>query len=118
MYKLPDDITNIFLKDDVVKMICFNINQIYIHFESSIYITIDSRYILTQKGIDRPLDVYPVISDSGLLSLLEKKVKRISISDLRHDINIYFEDNLSIKLMGNLNYESYSITIKDRRIII
>lgn len=118
MYSIPNDITNTFLNNDAVKMICYNINQIYIHFESSISIAIEGQFILTKDGVEHLFDVYPVSFDHGLLALLENKVRSVNISNSRKNLEIEFENGAVLIILGSDDYESYTIKIDDRAIII
>jgi len=119
MYKLPEDINDDFLQGEVVKMVCFNLNQIYIHFQSSIQICIEGQYsLVNRKGEKIYFDVHPVLNDNGLLQILEKEVKGVEISKSRTDFSIQFQDGVLLEIIGNCLYESYSIKLNERTIIV
>lgn len=119
MYKIPEDITNDFLRGKIVKMICFNLNQIYIHFDSLIQITIEGQYsLVNEKREECFFDVYPITSGTEILLLLEKEVVNIKINKSRTDLSIQFENDTVLNIIGNDSYESYVIKISDRVIIV
>jgi hypothetical protein len=119
MYKIPEDIKSDFLRGEIVTMICFSSNQIYIHFESLIQIIIEGQYsLVNEKGEEYLFDVYPVTDSTGILRLLEKKVVNIEINKSRTDLSIRFENDTALNILANDSYESYVIKISERIIII
>ena len=119
MYKIPEDIDTTFLLGEEVIMVCFNLNQVYIHFESNIQVAIEGEYsIVAADGKESLFEVYPVISDNGLLRLLGRKVKQVKICEFRTDLSIQFDNDTVINLIGSDSYECYSIKINERWIIV
>ena|ERR1700712_2087812 len=118
MYKVPDDLNSDFLRDDTLIMVSFNANQIYLHFETGILITLEGEYIISIVGKEHLYNVYPVSYENGLLELIEKKVERTEVLNSKKDLTIHFENSLCVTLINSDNYESYQVKINDRRFIL
>lgn len=117
MYSIPEDISEDFLKGATIEMICFNISQIYIHFSNKIQIIIEGQYSLRTVDDELVFDVYPVTSDN-LLHLIDKRVIDVQIDDVRQNLFIEFESESILGVLSSSSYESFTIKIGSRVIII
>lgn len=118
MYSIPEDVNENFLEGAIVEMICFNISQIYIHFDNNVQIIIEGQYSLNAAGNESTFDVYPVTSDNRLLQLINKKVLRVQIGNARKNFLIKFEAEKTLEVVNSDYYESCTIKIGDRVIIL
>ena len=83
------------------------------------YIQLSGKFIITvEEHIHEYDEVYPVKNDLGFLNLLTKLIIKVELNNDRTDLTIIFEDNTSLKLIGNEHYESYMIKVNDEKIIV
>jgi hypothetical protein len=118
MYKFPEDFNiNVFL-GQTLEMICFNANQIYLHFcdEKSVCIECDFEYFKSDYQIYADLINIPVFT-SDLMQLLECKITAVSIED-EAILNFKFDNNQRLRLLPDKQYEGFKIKVKGREIII
>jgi hypothetical protein len=118
MYTIPYDFDTKELQNEIVYQISFGLNYIslfiakgFIQFSGSFSFGIKSQIFEYDE-------IYPVQNDYGLLVLLEKKIKNVSINIDRTDLTLEFEEGYILNLIGSEEYESYIIQINDKELII
>jgi hypothetical protein len=118
MYKIPEDFDTAILKGTLFNQITFGLNSIILSFNEG-FIQFSGGFSFTCAGKSQSYDeVYPVKTDSGLLSILDKKITEVSINNDRNELTIRFENECELCLYGSDLYESFEINIGERRIII
>ncbi len=119
MYTIPKDFDLKMLNGALVQQICFGINNIFILFENIGIVKIEGYFSLSFHDKEkRVYNVYPVSHDFGLLRLLEKKIVSIAANEARNSLIINFEEGMELTLIGDSNFESYSIKIGDKEFIV
>ena len=118
MYLLPNTFDPKLLKGERLIMICFNANQINLHFDSSARITIEGEYIIEENTLQMRFNTFPLKGDNGLLTLIETEIEDSYTDYERKDLRIKFSNRITLTLIGNDQYESYSIKKGDLEIII
>ena len=118
MCLLPENFDLKSLKGERLIMICFNANQISLHFDSSTKITFEGDYIVEENNKQMEYSVFPLKSDNGLLVLIETEIEDSYTDSLRKNLRIKFSNKIILTLMGADQYESYSIKKGDMEIIV
>jgi hypothetical protein len=118
MYLLPNTFDPKFLKGERLIMICFNANQIILHFDSSARITIEGEYIIEENNQQGRYNVFPLKNDNGLLTLIETEIEDSYTDYERKDLRIKFSNRIILTLIGSDQYESYSIKKGDLEILV
>lgn len=114
MYTISKDYNLKRLQGALVQQLCFTKNTISMFFEGVGFITFESRFCLIDDvGVKREFDVYPVYSDLGLLKLIEQKIVKVHTDEQRTNLILEFDNEHTVILFGNENYESYLIRIGD-----
>jgi len=117
LYGLPDDFDVTFFVGRRLEMVCFNENQVYLHFDRRVSLVIESSFEYCFDGQERSVDSMPVRS-SDLMSLLGATVVRASATT---------DGTLSLELEGGRRitcfdtstaYESYQIKNEDQITIV
>jgi|GEM_PF-2517737 len=117
MYTLSKEFDFTRLQGAVVQQICFSKNNISLLLEKIGYITIEGRFTLSDdRGNKFDFEVYPVDKDFGLLKLIEQKIEKVATNEMRTDIIFTFDDGHVLVLIGDENYESYSIRVDNDEI--
>ena len=119
MYGLPKDFDATFLVGLTLEMICFNINQVYLHFSDHVMITIEGDFLYQVSPSDNASrTTSPPILKSNLMQLLEHSVSKAS-GDKDGTLTMVFDNGQIIKLLDTLpNYESYKFKHGERTIIV
>jgi hypothetical protein len=123
MYSIPEDFELKKLKGTVVFVIGFSLNSITISLYNELFqavggIGIEGRFIVDFIGIKVEYNTFPVENDFGLLKLLNKKIINIYTNTLRTELTIEFENKLILFLLSDKMYESFSLSIGDKEIIV
>jgi hypothetical protein len=119
MYGLPKDFTGTFIKGRQLELICFNANQVCLHFDDKVSITVESSYSY-QKARTEPnpkiFDVPP--SESDLMQLLEHSVIEVR-GDEQGTLSLEFDHGHIFRCFDNSRqYESYHIKWGEAEIIV
>lgn len=118
MYKIPDDFNPISIKNEAITQIAFGINFITL-FHSNGFMQFSGRFSFQHNSQKYEYEeVYPVQNDYGLLVLLEKKIVQVKINNERNALTLEFEGGIIIELIGSNDYESYTLKIDDREILV
>ena len=118
MYTIPEGIDIPAYKNQTLSQISFGLNYILltfneftVQFSGYFFLKIDGQEVESEE-------VYPVLSDYGLLKLLEKKIENIYCNKDRSSLMIEFGENTSLLLKSNALYESFELHIAGKRIIV
>jgi hypothetical protein len=118
MYIIPNTFDPKSLIGEILVMICFNSNQITLHFETSTMITFEGEFIIEVNNIEKLHNVYPLGDDKGLLAFIETEIKDSYTDEARKNLKIKFSNNSNLILVGNDEYESYMINKDGAKIIV
>lgn len=112
MYTLSKEYDLTRLQGAIVQQVCFTKNNISLLLANIGFITIEGRFTLFDgKGNKSEFDVYPVDKDFGLLNLIEQKIEKAVTNEVRSDLILTFDNEHVLVLIGDENYESYSIKV-------
>lgn len=118
MYKIPEDFNVSSIETEKVFQIAFGINFITLFFNSGFIQFSGSFSIIHEKQEVEYDEVYPVQNDYKLLNLLEKEVKKVSLNEDRDVLTLEFEGDIILKLIGTKEFESFTININKREVIV
>ena len=108
MYGLPEDFSCEFFVGSTLEMLCFNANQIYLHFEKQTRVCVEATYSLAPSGNDpKVFDVPNVNTD--LFKLIEHSIT--SASGTRDGtLTLVFDNDLVFRRYDSEgNFECYNI---------
>jgi hypothetical protein len=108
MYGLPRNFDLSFLHGRRLQMLCFNANQIYLHFDHAVTITIEGSYSLQRNRIEVQQVLSVPRAEPTLLQLIEHTLAGASSDDGR-TLALTFDDGALLKLYDDEKYESYKI---------
>jgi len=119
MYGLPSDFDGSFFIGCRLQMVCFNINQIYLHFSNDVVVTVEGGFLYRKTETEQEYKVVePPILSSDLMCLLEHKIEKVVWDDVG-TIKMIFENGHVFECYDSFsNYESYKIKHADKTIII
>ncbi len=118
MYKIPADLNLLEIKNEKISHITFGRSIIVLSFSKGA-IQFSGAYSFYCKGVKKSFDeVYPISTDSGLLLLLEKKITSVYSNVERNNLTLEFDEGIVLELLSDENYESFEITINQRRVIV
>lgn len=119
MYGLPENFEGSFLIGRNLEMICFNANQVYLHFDGDVTITIEGTFSHQQAQAQSNAIVISLpVSESDLMQLLEHKISAIS-GDKDGTLTLVFDDGQILRCYDQFpNYESYQIRYGDKVTIV
>ena len=118
MYGLPKEFDGKFLVGRTLEMVCFNQNQVYLHFDAKVTITVESAF--SHQGargeairlIELPVEV------SDLMVLLESSVSDVEGSK-DGTLSLFFDNGHILRIYDDSpQYESYKIENGDAVIIV
>lgn len=117
MYRFPEykNISTLIGKNLV--MVCCNANQIYLHFDSNISISIDTNKFQVTSNIETITIGIP-IDNLLIFDFIEKKVTKLELNETRTVLEILFEGNKKIILTDDDYYESHVIRIGKKEYFI
>lgn len=117
MYGFPpqNELSNLISKNLI--QICCTANQINLHFDSDISISIeaDQFQVIKNKEI---IEIGIPINNLTVFELLEHTVTQIETKNSNSTLELHFNDNYKIILTDDKDYESYHISINKKEIII
>jgi hypothetical protein len=117
MYGLPENFDASFLVGQTLEMVCFNANQLYLHFSSHITITVESTFSY-QDGSSQSAPQQVPVKESNLMQLLEHKVSKAS-GDKNGTLALVFDNGHTVQCYdSSKNYESYQIKIGEKVIVV
>lgn len=119
MYGLPENFDASFFVGRTLEMIRFNANQIYLHFDDHMTITIEGSFSHQHaRSSTNPQVVSVPVKQSALMQLLEQKVISVS-ADRDGTLTLVFDDGQIFTCYDqSANYESYQIKHGDEVIVV
>ena len=116
MYQIPINFDASTLENQIVFQIAFGLNFITLFFDKG-FIQFSGSFSLRHSGQSFDYnEVYPLDNDLGLLKLLEKKITGVEINENRDILNVQFENESELRIIGNKFYESFLICINGNQI--
>jgi hypothetical protein len=113
MHGLPKDFDGTFFIGRTLEMVCFNENQVYLHFDAKLTITIESAFAYKDE-----LLVKVPVHDSNLMELLGSSVLTWQ-GDKDGTLSLTFERGRTLKVYDTTKqYESYTISYEGKVIIV
>lgn len=105
MYGLPKDFDGSFLVGRTLEMVCFSQNQVYLHFDDDIIITVERALSYnTAQVVDVP------VQDSSLMGLVGSAVSVVQ-GGTDGTLSLPFDNGQTVKVYDtSKQYESYSIS--------
>jgi hypothetical protein len=117
MYKLPVNFDAKPLIGRTLELICFSKNQLYLHFDQDVRITICLTFSHEKTNEKMQTSEFP-LTTSDLMQLLESVVSNVAW-DENSNISLFFLNGHALHILNpNEMYESYQIKIGDRNIIV
>jgi hypothetical protein len=119
MYKFPDDFDGRAFVGRTLEMICFNANQVYLHFDKKVSICAESSFLLSKHSSDEDRVIVSIpLKNSEMVELLDHSVTEIAISD-RRNLTLRFDHGQSLSFVDQSElYESFRFVIGDTTIIV
>lgn len=118
MHALPAEFNGSFLIGRRLEQICFNENQISLHFNADASITIEGGYAYQVAGlpVGSPTAFVPA-SHSNLMELLGQTISRVE-GTTDGTLAMFFDNGYELRCFENPHYESYRIRDGDHVIIV
>jgi len=119
MYRLPEDFDGMFFVGRTIEQVCFSQNQLSMHFDHQIVLTIESAFSLgeTDSASSNKLQRIPV-SNSDLMQLLGFRVTNVRIEE-QNTLCLIFQNGKEFRCYDDANdYESYQIRNGAKTIIV
>jgi hypothetical protein len=120
MNKFPSDFSDSVLVGRTLQMICFTANQIIFHFDERISISALTAFTCeTASEADAVSKINVPAIQSSLMSLLEHRVSETLLEE-QHILTLVFDGGYVLRFADDAPgvYESYHLTVGDKRIII
>lgn len=119
MYGLPENFDGSFFVGRILEMICFNSNQVYLHFDDQTTIMIEGSFSHRHAGSgENPGIVNVPVKRSDLMELMGHKVVAVS-ADRDGTLTLDFDgDQIFTCYDQSPNYESYQIKRGAKVIIV
>jgi hypothetical protein len=119
MHRLPKDFDASVMAGRTLEQVCFNSNQIALHFDDGLSIVIESAYShVTDPTIGGHHILAIPVSTSDLMQLLQCRVSRASGDD-QGTLTLLFENDQTLKIYDTSNeYESYTINSRGQITIV
>ena len=110
MYKLPESFDGKFLVGRVFEQVCFNQNQIYLHFDSDVHIIIESSFSHQYSEFEKDYKVINVpVLESDIMQLLGSSILKVC-GDKEGTLCLFFDNGHILRCYDNsTQYESYQI---------
>ncbi|MFH1230488.1 MAG: DUF6188 family protein [Planctomycetota bacterium] len=119
MYKLPKNFDGNFLIGCVLEQICFNQNQLCLHFNNNVSITIEGSFSYGQEDSEANHKIINIpIKESDIMQLLGIPVSK-AYGDKNGTLYLIFNNGYSLRCYDSSSqYESYQIKYGDTLIIV
>ncbi|MBP6184082.1 MAG: hypothetical protein KA479_04025 [Saprospiraceae bacterium] len=118
MYKIPEDFNLNSIQNEEISQIAFGLNFITL-FLSNGFIQFSGSFSFFYSSRKHIYDeVFPVQNDYGLLKLLEKKIVKATINNERDALTLDFEEGIILELIGSKEYESFTINLAGKKILV
>src|SRR4051794_22001106 len=118
MYQFPDSFDIKQFNGAIIQEIYFSASTVSLITGHSRWFMFTGRFIFNDCQEEIEFEVYPVVSDFGLLKLVGQTIEKIVIDELDSSLLIYFGNKMTLNLLSSRNYESITIKFDDHDIII
>jgi hypothetical protein len=118
MYGIPIDFPKDMFLGKTIELISFSNNQVTIHFDADISISVESSFSLVAAGEECNIQTFP-LKTSNLIRIIGEEVKDIKFEDSYRTILFFLTDGDELRCYDDsTEYESLKINLSDREIII
>lgn len=119
MYGLPKSFDPSFLLARPVEEVTFTAFQVNVYFHGKVWIQIEGRYCLFERGeLIESVTGFPLQS-SSLLRLLGKKGVAVSFEAETGNLEIHFEDGYTLSITGDVGpYEAYRMSDGSTELVV
>lgn len=118
MYGLPENFDCSFFSGRIVEMLCVNANQIYLHFDRDVTLTLEGKYSLQKVDIALLKLVEVPYVEPDLFKLIEQAVSRV-VARTDGTLSLTFANGFTLNCYDETNlYESYRIRNGDQITIV
>jgi hypothetical protein len=113
MYGLPKDFDGTILVGHTLEMVCFNQNQVYLHFDGKVTIAIESAFCYdSSERVEVP------VRNSNLMELLGAVIGGVQ-GDEDGTLRLLFRNGQTLQVFDTTEqYESYTVTYGEKVIIV
>ncbi|MEK7448081.1 MAG: DUF6188 family protein [Planctomycetota bacterium] len=118
MYGLPADFDSSFFIGHTLELVCFSENQMSLHFDEHISITIEGSFSYIKDKKDKVSVVEIPVTNSDVMMLTGKTIKE-SVGKRDGTLTLTFNNGHKFICYDDTpNYESYKIQNSDKEIIV
>ncbi len=117
MYGFPEPKVLADMVDKNLTMVCCNANQLYLHFDSDIAITVNKNRFQIELE-EKSFEIGIPIDNLLVFKLIEKRVVKVDVNSEKTLCTIHFENDAKVILEDDKQYESFVITINQKEIIV
>ncbi|MDE1901669.1 MAG: hypothetical protein KGI37_08510 [Alphaproteobacteria bacterium] len=117
MYSFPKDVDLSLLNGSTLEMICFNINQISLHFEKRASVIVESSLRYTQPGKTAQM-LSPPVRQADIMQLIGRRIEHAA-STATNSLLLSFGDAGQIECVASPDgYESYHLSFDGKTITV
>lgn len=118
MHGIPIDFPKDVFLGKTIEMISFSLNQMTIHFNDNIFISIESSFSLNKTEEKCDIQIIPV-KNSNIMKIIGQKVVDVKIEDSNKTIFILLTDGYELRCYDDSsNYESLKINLQGIETVI
>jgi hypothetical protein len=118
MYGLPENFDCSFFDGRKVEMICITANQIYLHFDQELTLTIEGRYSIQTSNLAISKSIQVPEIDLALFGTIEQPVLR-SAAEPSGTLTLVFQSGYTVKCYDDTElYEAYRIQNGSSTIVV
>lgn len=118
MYGFPRGFDPSFLIGHNLEMVCFSVNQMYLHFDKEVTIKVEGTFSHQSSGNRSDTKIVQMpIQQSAVMQLLEHTVTQAA-GDERGTLAMTFDNGHILKCFETVGYESYEIKHGNDRVIV
>jgi hypothetical protein len=118
MYGLPKDFDAPSLIGLTLEMVCFNISQIYLHFDHHVMITVEGTLTYQSKLNGNVQKLSPPVVETNLMQLVGHKVTH-AVGTPDGTLSLTFDNGHVVECLDDSpDYESYQIAIGGKTVVV
>ena len=117
MYGFPEQNVLSGIVDKNLTMVCCNANQIYLHFDYDMTISVNKNCFQIELGKEL-FKIGVPIDNLSLFRFIEQKVVNIEVNSEKTVCIIFFENGGKVILEDDEHYESFVISINGKEILV
>jgi hypothetical protein len=117
MYGLPKDFNAARLVGRNLELICFNENQVYLHFDGKLTIMVESKLSYQDNPELAPRTIEIPILQSNLMQLLGHSITDASGNN-EGTLTMEFDNGHILQCLDQPHYEAYQIKQGDEELIV